>query len=53
MVGLMIQKSFPNQQELANDPTHLLKDDGVFISKYIGAYDSVDREIYGKIKKFE
>ena len=53
IVGLMIQRSFPNQQEFANDPTHLLKDDGVFIGKYLGAYESGDREIYGKIKKFE
>ena len=53
IVGLMIQKSFPNQQEFANDPTHLLKDDGVFIGKYLGAFESADREIYGKIKKFE
>ena len=53
MVGLMVQKSFPNQQELANDPTHLLKDDGVFIGKYSAAFESADREIYGKVKKFE
>ena len=53
MVGLMIQRSFPNKQEFANDPTHLLKDDGVFIGKYLGAFESKDREIYGKLKKFE
>ena len=53
IVGLMVQRSFPNQQEFANDPTHLLKDDGVFIGKYLGAFESKDREIYGKLKKFE
>lgn len=53
IVGLMIQKSFPNQQEFANEPTHLLKDEGVFIGKYLAAYEANDREIYGKIKKFE
>ena len=52
MVGLMMQKSFPGDSDLIS-LTHFLKDDGVFIDKYLMAYQTDNKEIYKAIKKFE
>ena len=52
MVGLMMQKSFPNDSDLIN-LTHFLKDEGMFIEKYLIAYQTGNKEIYKSIKKFE
>ena len=52
MVGLMMQKSFPADGDLIS-LTHFLKDDGVFIDKYLMAYQTDNKEIYKAIKKFE
>ena len=52
MVGLMMQKSFPGDSDLVS-LTHFLKDDGVFIDKYLMAHQTGNKEIYKAIKKFE
>jgi len=52
IVGLMVQKLFPNNQNLRY-PNHLLKNDGEFVQKYAIAFNTNNRELYGKVKRFE
>jgi len=52
MSGLMMQKSFPNDGDLVS-LTHFLKDEGMFIEKYLLAYQAGNKEIYKAVKKFE
>lgn len=48
IVGLLMQKVFPNDGDYTTDPRHLLKDGGIFINKYIDAQENNKRNIYGK-----
>ena len=48
IVGLFMQKAFPNDGDYTTDPRHLIKDGGVFLNKYIDAQENNKRNIYGK-----
>ena len=48
IVGLFMQKVFPNDGDYTTDPRHLIKDGGVFLNKYIDAQENNKRNIYGK-----
>lgn len=48
IVGLFMQKIFPNDGDYTTDPRHLIKDGGVFLNKYIDAQENNKRNIYGK-----
>ena len=47
MVGLFIQSKFVNGGDYTTDPKHLLKDGGVYLAKYIDAFDNNKREVWG------
>ncbi len=47
MVGLFIQNIFPNGGDYTTDPKHLLKDGGIYLAKYIDAFDNNKREVWG------
>ena len=48
--GLFRQETFPNNQDLTTDPTHFLKDEGKYISKYIQAANEQNKNIWGTNK---
>ena len=48
IVGLFMQKVFPNDSDYTTDQRHLIKDGGVFLNKYIDAQENNKRNIYGK-----
>jgi len=52
IAGLMMQKKFPGDGNLVYI-THLLKNEGEFVQKYLAAYNSNNKEIYGVVEKFE
>ena len=47
MVGLFIQTIFPSGGDYTTDPKHLLKDGGVYLAKYIDAFDNNKRDVWG------